>query len=546
MIKKMSKKNGLFLVLSMILALSIFLTGCGGNSGSDSDANSNKGSDKPKVVTMALSATWDTLMPHNTTSGYSDVIFDLIYDRLLVINADGTYESRLAESWKVSDESDKITFHLNKDAKWHDGEPLTAEDVVFTFQVAAHPDAELIRRTRIAHFAGTDENGNALPEDLQITALDEYTVEFVLKNKMDPEMIFALVNRDIFMMPKHILEDIPMSEIATDPYWNKPVVGSGPLKFIDMISGDHIEMEANEDYFLGAPDFDRFIVKVTPTSNFLTGLMSNEIDVIGGGSFASIPLKDWDLTQEQDNLTTASVSSLGYQYMSINTEKEYLSEPVRQAINMAINRDLIVEQLLKGEGEAAIGPLPQSHKYFNEAILPIEYDIEKAKKMVKESGFDSSKELIFLVPAGNEIREKSAPLIQQDLEEIGIKTSIQTMDFPTLLTAVRDSEYDFALVGSAGSLDPEESVSLVSVDSPNNFAHVSDPTLQEIGMRGLEAVSFEERKPIYDEYQMTLKEQVPFAWLYFADTLYAHNNRISNIDVDDFFVNSKVWEWKVD
>lgn len=547
------RKKGKFLRFLPIVLISVVLfTACGGGASSNSSttsSSSNSSSNdatQPKVVTMAIPSTWDTLMPHNTTSAYSDAIFDLIYDRLLVIRKDGTYEPRLAEKWEVSEESDKVTFYLNKNAKWHDGEPVTAEDVVFTFQVAAHPDAKLIRRSRMIYFAGTDATGAAKPEDLQIKAIDEHTVEFTLKSPMDVETIFALVNRDIFIMPKHILKDIPMNKIESDEYWTNPTVGSGPCKFVSMISGERIEMEANKDYYLNAPDFDRLVVRVIPSSNFLGGLMSGEIDIIAGGNFASIPLKDWDLTKEQSNLATKAIPSLGYQYMAVNTSKEYLSEPVRQAINIAINRQLMIEQLMRGEGEPAIGPLSESHKYFNKNMLPIEYDIEKASKMVKDAGFDSSKELLLLVPKGNEIREKSAPLIQQDLAKIGIKTRIQTMDFPTLLSAVRNGEYDFALIGSAGSLDPDESVGMMTIGNPNNFAHVSDPKLGEIGLRGLQAVKFEDRKLIYDEYQMTLKEQVPFVWLYFQNSLYAYNNRLSNVHCEDFFANACVWEWKVD
>lgn len=557
----LGKKSKYFNLLVIALVSVMLFTACGGDSSPTSTNNSSKSTDdsststnssesnentQPKVVTMAMPSTWDTLMPLNTGSGYSEAIFDLIYDRLLIIRGDGTYEPRLAESWKVSENSDKVTFYLNKDAKWHDGTPVTADDVVFTFQVAAHPEAKAFKRYRMIYFAGTDEAGEAMPDDLQIKAIDEHTVEFGLKTPMDVEILFALVNRDIYIIPKHILKDIPMDKITTDPYWANPIVGSGPCKFDSTISGERIEMEANKDYHLGAPDFDRFVVKVVQPSNFLGGLMSGEIDVIGGGSFSSMPLKDWDLTKQQPNLSTAPTSSVGYQYMSVNTSKEYLSQSVRQAINISINRQLMIDQLMKGEGEALIGPLSESHKYFNKNMLPIEYDVEKAKKMVQDAGFDSSKELLLLVPKGNEIREKSAPLIQQDLAKIGIKVRIQTMDFPTLLSTVRNGDYDFALIGSAGSLDPDESVGMMTIGHPNNFAHVSDTKLGDIGLRGLQAVKFEDRKAAYDEYQMTLKEQVPFVWLYSQKSLYAYNNRLSNVCFDDFFSNACVWEWKVD
>ena len=144
------------------------------------------------------------------------------------------------------------------------------------------------------------------------------------------------------------------------------------------------------------------------------------------------------------------------------------------------------------------------------------------------------------------MREKSAPLIQQDLARIGIKTRIQTMDFPTLMNMLREGEYDLGLLGSAGSLDPGESVFNVTVGHANNFAHLTDPTLGNLGRDGSQETSFETRKPIYDEYQRVLNEQMPFVWLYFANKLMAYNNRLSNVPVEDFaFMNWCTWEWEV-
>jgi len=533
------KVKGFSRVFLLVTCLFLFLT---------VQVYSNGQSEKQDltVVSMAIPSTWDTLMPLNTTSAYSDAIFDLIFDRLLVIRQDGSYESRLAEKYEVSENSDEIVFYLNKNARWHDGEPVLAEDVVFTFQVAAHPESQVIRKSRMVYFKGTDESGAAYPDELKIEAIDNHTVRMKLKTPMDPETIFALVNRDMYIIPKHILKDIPMNEIAGHEFWSNPTVGSGPCILSDMISGERIEMDANKNYHLGAPDFDRLIVRVVPSTNFLAGLMSGEIDIIGGGNFASIPLKDWELTKKQDNLIKKSLPSLAYQYMAINTSKDYFSQEIRQAINIAINRDLMIDQLMKGEGEAAIGPLSQSHKYFNNNMLPIEYNVEKAKEILKSSGFDTSREHLMLVPKGNIIRENSAPLLQQDLAKIGIKVKIQTLDFPTLLSSVRKGDYDFALIGSAGSLDPHESVTLVTVGDPCNFAHVSDTTLGDIGNRGMRATNFTERKKVYDEYQITLKKQVPMTWLYFQNNLYAYNNRLSNVHVEDFFANACVWEWEVE
>ena len=179
-------------------------------------------------------------------------------------------------------------------------------------------------------------------------------------------------------------------------------------------------------------------------------------------------------------------------------------------------------------------------------MLPVTRDVEKAKALLEEEGWDSSRELLMLVPVGNQVREKSAPLIQQNLAEIGVKVKIQTADFPTLLNMVRNDECDLALVGSAGSTDPDESAQYIDPDMPNNFCLLTDYTLANIAKRGAAGLSFEERKPIYDEYQMALKELCPISWLYFANSLMAYNSRLSNIPAEDFASLSwQVWTWEV-
>ena len=233
--------------------------------------------------------------------------------------------------------------------------------------------------------------------------------------------------------------------------------------------------------------------------------------------------------------------------MAMNTSRAYLSQEVRQAISLAINRQVLVDQLMMGEARVAIGPLPEDHQYFNENLLPIEYDPEKAAQMLEDAGWDPNQELEMLVSTGNEIREKSAVLIQQDLAKIGIKTRIQTLDFPTLLNNAREGNYDLCFIGSAGSVDPSESVPNVTVGYMNNFAQLTDPTIGQVGESGAKEITFEAHKAIYDEYQMLLKDQMPMAFLYFTNTLFAYNSRLSNVPASttDYNINKNVWEWKV-
>lgn len=535
-------------LLALLLTLSLLFTACGGPAStapgeagaSPSDAAGGEGA---KTVTMAMVSAWDSLVPHDTTSNYSDVVINQIFEKLAIIRSDGTFTPGLASSWEMNSDNTVFTFRLDEKAKWHDGKPVTADDVVFTGRVMSHKDVPAARRCS-RYFTGTDDSGIELSENsIGIEAVDANTVAFHLKESMDPDYFLAIFNRDFYILPAHVFEGVAMADINKSEFWQKPTVGSGAFVFESAISGERVELTANKDYHLGAPAFDRLVIKVVGAQNLMAGLMSGDIDILSDGA---ISLQDWDLAQAQENLVCSSMPSLGYQYMSCNTAQPYMTQKIRQAMSLAVNRGLIIDQLLKGQGVAAAGPLPETHTYFNKSLLPMEYNPEKAAQMVKEEGWDESRELLLLVPQGNQVREKSAPLIQQDLAKIGIKTKIQTTDFPTLLTALREGNYDLGLLGSAGSLDPGESVFNVTVGHTNNFAHLTDPTLGDLGKKGSQLTSFEARKPVYDQYQATLKEQMPFVWLYFPNKLMAYNNRLSNVPVEDFaFMNWCAWEWTV-
>ena len=551
-------KRNMLKVVAASLAGAMLLTACGGGSSSSTQTTAAAGNSAEtsaaaeagstggeKVITMAQTGDWDTFMPMNTTNSGADNVIELMFDHLMVINTDGTFGPRLADSWETNEAQDKITYHLNENAKWQDGEPVTAEDVVYSAQVASSSEFNYLRRIRMQYFAGTDETGCETSTDsIEVAALDDHTVEFTLKTPMDPAIIYALVNRDFFIMPKHLLDSISDADLVNDAFWQKPI-GSGPCIFDSMESGVSIEFKANKDYYLGAPDFDRLVFKKVQSSNLLSGLMSGDIDVLSGNS--QLPLVDWEAAKNTQGIVTKSVPTFAYQYMAMNTARDYLTEDVRHAISLAINRQVIVDQLLQGEARIAIGPLAEDHPYFDEKLLPIEYDPEKAKSMLEAAGWDSNRELQVLVSTGNEVREKSAILIQQDLQKIGIKTKIQTLDFPTLLTNARNGDYDLCFIGSAGSVDPSESVPNVTAGYMNNFAQLSDPTLGQIGESGAKEITFETRKKIYDQYQEELFKQMPMAFLYHTNDLFAYNEKLENVreGAIDYNINKNVWEWKV-
>jgi peptide/nickel transport system substrate-binding protein len=501
---------------------------------------------KPRVVTLAVTNAWDSMMPLNTNSNYGALVYDQIYDRLVITKANGSFAPRLAKSWTANANSTAIVFTLNDKAKWHDGKPVTAQDVVFSCQLYSDPAVKALGRYRLNFFSGTDDSGAETSADsIGVKADNDYQVTFTLKKAVFINSVLDQFATSFYVIPKHVFAGKTVAEINAPTLWAKPV-GSGPFKYDKEITGERMELTANKAYFLGAPDFDRLVIRIMPSTSLLSGLMSGEVDIVAGGAMGSVMLDDWDIAKKQTNLVTESLPTLNYQTLIINTQQPYMTQRVRQAFNMSINRKVLVDALLKGQGTAIMTPISPASPYYNESVKDIWYDPVKAAQILKEEKFPFDKELVFLVPSGNVTRERTAVLIEQDFEKLGVKVRIQTVDFPTLMNNMRQGQHDFGIIGSGGTIDPGESREMVSPTSSVNFSRLKTDELSKIIDEGTAKLTFETRKPIFDDYQEKVREVSSMPYLYTTNTLMAYNKRLSNIKAADFSrLNWTVWEWKV-
>ena len=276
-------------------------------------------------------------------------------------------------------------------------------------------------------------------------------------------------------------------------------------------------------------------------ASLLAALMSGDVDI---NVMGRIPLEDWDMAKEQENLQIFSEPGTSYSTLLMNTKKPYQTEAFRQAVSMAINRDVLVQALLKGEGQQVVTPIAPVSPYFNDKIK-VWYDVDKAKEMLEKEQFPFDQELKFYTSAGT-TTERAAALIAQDLEKIGLKVKIQAVDFTKLMELMREGEHDFGIIGSGGTLDPSESREMLAKGSSVNFAQLEDSTLTDLIDKGNEALTFEDRKPIFDEFQEKIMEISPMAYLYTSNNLVAASKRLSNLPVKDFdCLNWSLWTWKV-
>ena len=549
-------KKSICVLLASVMVLALALPGCGGSkspspaapsAGSTSQNQAAESSGpKDEVVTMAIISTWNTLNIYNTSGNYGHCVADQLFERMVRCTHDGEYLPRLADSWEMSEDHTSMTFHMNKNAKWHDGEPLTADDVVFTLKAVTSEKMDNYYRSKFVCLARTDDNGIcASPDDLQVEAIDDYTVKVGLKTPKDEQTVLSTLCSFFYVLPLHILDTGDYSDINDSDFWTSPV-GAGPFKYVKDIAGEQLEMTANEDYYLGCPDFKTFVIKVVPATSLTAGLLNGEIDVVGAGS---IPLSDWGTIESSDNLVAESIPSYAYQYMEFNLSDgndAFQDAAVRIAFDKAIDKQLIVDQLMAGEGQVAVGPMPKYHPYYNDALEGNSYDPNAAKSALEAANFDFNRTYRLIVPQGNQVREQSALIIQQNLKDIGIKVEIETYDFATLLEMMRNGDFDLGLLGGGSNIAPNESAVIVKPGSAQNYSLLTDGKWYDLAAKGDSLVNFNERKEAFDAYQAALVEDQPYIWLYHQNNLQAHSTRIAEIPMEDFiWYNYEVWTWKL-
>lgn len=543
--------------VSLILALVLLLltSSCGGASStvSGTDAQTAKAqntaeSTGEKTVTLAMNSSWIGYNLVATKSQYNTLVSNLIYDRLVDGKMDGTVQPRLAESWDVAEDKTSITFHLNPNAVFHDGVPLTADDVIFTANLIVNPAFNAANRGYFSYFEGTDEEGAELSSgSLGVEKVDDHTVTFHFKKAIDPQTVFFKWSGQFFVFPEHIFGDKTIDELNNGTTWKENMIGSGPLVYEDSIDGERIEFTANKDYYLGAPDFDRFVLRVVESSQLLPSLLTGEVDILAGAGIGDLPIEDWESAKNEANLVAYEAKSYNVQGLVFNNQSEVFSNPnVRRAFSMAINRQAIIDGLIGGHASVLYTPFTEYHPYYDADLDYPTYNPDEAKKILEEEGFDFNRTINFTVPTGNTIRENSAVLIQQDLAAIGVDAQITVYDYATNLQDMKDGKFELGLSGMTGTVEPSQILLQVDCRASSNLPHL-DTTFSDLIQDAMYELDSKTKQEKYNKIQELFLEQTPIAYLYSSNNMLAYNKRISDVVPEDFNLSSyRVWEWSVD
>ena len=539
------KRHHMFrlLALTLVFTMVLGLVSCGNQPQQQSQTDTGtetSGQAEGVNLNYGISNSWDSLMPYYSVSGsnYSRIIYDKLYDRLAYIQPDGTCSPRAATSWESADGGYAILFHLDEGAAFHDGTPVTAQHWVDTIALVTNPACNVLGRDTFAGLTGTDEIGAAIEgENLGAEAVDEHTLKLTFDNPVVPEEFLVEYNRDIYVLPTHLLTDIAPEDLVTSDFWQNPV-GSGPCQFVSEVSGSTLVLSANKDYQLGDPGFDTLTITVMDKANLLTALIAGDLDYYTFGG--SISEENRPVAEQAGfAVEEGTVPSTFYELMINNETVD--SADLRHAIEKALDKELLCQQNTGSLGTVTNTSILPGTEYSRPAGESA-YDPEGAKELLAQAGYDGE---TFTLACTSQ-RASLAALIQQNLADVGIQVEIETVDSATMFAGMSDGTYDLAVAShTPTSLPLWFTGSRFTAD--NNLFRVPDLSQYTTLLTALEEETNETaRIDLVDEWEALLNQEMPFIPLWFSYALHVQSKTVTGIDyAAAACCNENVWQWEM-
>ena len=450
-------------------------------------------------LVIAMDNDIDTLHPTDFSTTVEINVLNQIYDTLMYMNPDGTHEPepRIAESYEISEDGLDYTFHLRDDVTFHDGTPVTAEDVVFSLET----------------YQASEYQGSQISMMTGVEAVDENTVVCHLDTPYAP-FLHAILSPYLF--PKAYYESDPEA-VATNP------IGSGPYKFVSRTTGSNIILESNEDYYRGAPAIKNITFEVIPdAATTAIALQTGEIN------FAEIDPSVLMQLEANPAITIDEVETSGFAYVSMNLEKEpFDNVKVRQAINYAINRENLVAVCFDGKAEVNSNICAKHRFGYSDDQMQYTYDPEKAKELLAEAGITTPYDLGELLVAEN--YSNMATVIQNDLHAVGLEVTISVKEFNAYLGDLTSGNYGITTLNMSleGDTQSLEMAFITDYIGTANNARYSDEEMNSLFDQTRSETDTEKRAQLFDEIFEKAQEEAIYAVLCNPLTLYAYNAELT-------------------
>ncbi len=524
---------------------------------------------KKDRVIIGISSEPGTLNPLFAYNLVEGQLIELMYLGLVKHNWDEEISDiktspLIADKWEWEDDSTTITFYLKENILWSDGKKLTAEDIVYSFDLYSDPEIGSKFFGSFDNFFLEENSHINLSKSFEIISPHKFKVKF------KPDSKPTLFDVDMPIIPKHVFSKISRENLKTESF-NADLVTSGAYTVSQWRKNESITLKAAENSFLYDDRMIKEIIfKILPNEKArLTQLKKQEIDLLEDVSSEYI--------SEVQNLPFIKIVSRAgrdYDYFGWNNidpqlysknkgitpNKFFGSKNVRIALSHAINKEEILNEYLQGYGKLCFGPVsPIFKSYYNYEIKPYEFSPAKASELLKLEGWaDNDKDGILekdnqkfsfklYLSAGNNKRLNAATVAQNNLKAVGIDMIIETIEMGSFVSKLFNREFDAWLAGWTISIPIDLKPFWYSdfEKSPFNISGFINKEADEL----LDKLEFEkdpeQKKTLYKKIQKLLHENEPVTFLYWLDIKTAYNSRIKNIRIDPLGAIQHCWEWRI-
>lgn len=469
----------------------------------DKETNEKSKPSNKDVLTFATNQDIPHLDPHGTASNTSFRVTYMLYDRLVTYDGETTdIKPMLAETWDIAEDGKSYTFHLRKDAKFHDGTPVTSEAVKYSF----------IRAMKIGKSAAgqfkevIDENSFEIADD--------HTITIKLNHAFGPFLkTLGTVYANI-VNPR--LAENEGNDFG-EKYLSDKEMGSGPYTLESWNRGQKLVLKANENYWGGKPTLSNVNLLIIPeASTARIMLEKGEVDLLDTTTLSPETLAEMD---GKNGIKIYTAPSYKIVYGDMNQSKPPFDNPlVRKAMVHSINYDSIIENIFLGKAFKVNSAVPKGMFGFNEDTPLNAYDLELAKKLLKEAGFENKLNFEISISQNDEVYKNMAVTIQSDLAKIGAKVTIKEYAWPTYLDLITSGGHNISLgAWTPDFADPDYNLWYLAHSSSKgagfNTAFYGNKKVDELLEEARTIVDEAKREKIYQEVQSIMAEDIPYAFI---------------------------------
>lgn len=473
------------------------------------------GSASAQQLRAGVAAQPETLDPHSTVATSSFQTSRSLYDTLVDANRAGEIVPSLASSWTISDDGLVWTFTLTEGVRFHNGETLTAADVVASFN-------------RLRDSEGISQHHREYAVVSGLEALDDHTVVFEL-SEPTPGLLASLASGWSVVMPASLID--AGHDFANDP------VGTGPFTFVEWVRDSYLELARFDDYFGGPALVDSVhLTFITDSAIQLQGLMSGEFHIIDTAASADLPI-----IESHPELATSVAPSGLVLVAALNGRHPPLDNPVvRRALNHAVDSATIME-VAYGGGFLVGTFMEYGSPWLPADIEPYEYDPERARQLLAEAGHADGLELRILLPQIYPAHILAGEIIQAQLAEVGVNSTIEVVEWGVWLSDVYSGNYDYdiTVIGHTGKLDPTGRLGGYHTD--RNYVNFSHPRLTEVLDAAAVSIDWDARAEYYAEAFRILHDEAP--WIYLGTP---HSRITHRAEIDGFWMTPLLDTWNFD